>query len=154
MKKQIESCIVVIILLVVPSISLLNPNVYLHGRIPTSLSSASERADSTRRQSFSTSQKKNTLMPCLILIGSLLSNTMDNGLVSNRAYGYGSDYASETVVNAIKSLKETSGDEVASFKSLENIGDIITEGKGVGGSVSYCKLLFLLNDLFVSYNSF
>jgi hypothetical protein len=89
-----------------------------------------------------TSCDKNTIIPCLILVGSLLTTTMDNVLLSNIAYAYGSDYASETVFNAVKSLTETIGDEVASFKSLENIGDIITEGKGVGGSVSYCRFHF------------
>lgn len=42
----------------------------------------------------------------------------------------------ETVETVIKSLKESSGNAKASFKTFESISDIITEGKGVGGMIS------------------
>ena len=48
-----------------------------------------------------------------------------------------SDYASQTVQEALKSLKDASGDSQLTFKAYENIADIITEGKGVGGSINY-----------------
>jgi hypothetical protein len=48
-----------------------------------------------------------------------------------------SDYASETVTEAVKSLKDASGDTETTFKVYEGIAAIITEGKGVGGSINY-----------------
>ena len=50
-----------------------------------------------------------------------------------------SDYASETVQEVLQSLKTSSGNEDATFKTFENIAGIITEGKGVGGMVNYSK---------------
>lgn len=50
-----------------------------------------------------------------------------------------SDYASDTVKQTVKALQDagTNSDEV--FKTYENIAAIITEGKGVGGSINYRK---------------
>lgn len=48
-----------------------------------------------------------------------------------------SDYASDTVQEAVQSLKDSSGNAESTFKVYENIADIITEGKGVGGMVNY-----------------
>ena len=48
-----------------------------------------------------------------------------------------SDYASETVTNVVTSLKSNAGDVDGTFTTLEEIAKIITEGKGVGGSLSY-----------------
>jgi hypothetical protein len=48
-----------------------------------------------------------------------------------------SDYASETVQAVVQSLKDSAGNSEQLFKSYENIGDIITEGKGVGGEINY-----------------
>jgi hypothetical protein len=57
---------------------------------------------------------------------------------SNPAVAYEtSDYASETVKDAIEQLKSSSGNSEATFKAFENINEIITEGKGVGGSINY-----------------
>jgi hypothetical protein len=52
------------------------------------------------------------------------------------AYEY-TDYASETVLAAVQSLKDAAGNSEQTFKSYENIADIITEGKGVGGTINY-----------------
>ena len=48
-----------------------------------------------------------------------------------------SDYASETVTAAVKSLKDAEGDKARSFQAFEDIGAIIAEGKGIGGKVDY-----------------
>lgn len=48
-----------------------------------------------------------------------------------------SDYASETVTNAVAQLKSTTGDVDRTFSTLEEVGKIITEGKGVGGTLTY-----------------
>ena len=48
-----------------------------------------------------------------------------------------SDYASETVKEVVKSLEDASGNSEATFSIYEEIAAIITEGKGVGGSINY-----------------
>eukprot|EP00566_Odontella_aurita_P023353 CAMPEP_0113585402 /NCGR_PEP_ID=MMETSP0015_2-20120614/33677_1 /TAXON_ID=2838 /ORGANISM="Odontella" /LENGTH=208 /DNA_ID=CAMNT_0000490635 /DNA_START=214 /DNA_END=837 /DNA_ORIENTATION=+ /assembly_acc=CAM_ASM_000160 len=67
-----------------------------------------------------------------VAIGSMLTFSP----LSTRAYD-SSDYASETVTTAVLSLKSSSGDVDTSFSVFEDIAAIITEGKGVGGSLSY-----------------
>ena len=52
-----------------------------------------------------------------------------------------SDYASETVTNVVASLKSNAGDVDGTFATLEEVAKIITEGKGVGGSLSYGQYL-------------
>eukprot|EP00559_Dactyliosolen_fragilissimus_P001900 CAMPEP_0184864716 /NCGR_PEP_ID=MMETSP0580-20130426/15904_1 /TAXON_ID=1118495 /ORGANISM="Dactyliosolen fragilissimus" /LENGTH=278 /DNA_ID=CAMNT_0027363619 /DNA_START=133 /DNA_END=969 /DNA_ORIENTATION=+ len=47
------------------------------------------------------------------------------------------DYASETVSEVVQSLKDSVGSVDKTFKVFEGLADIITEGKGVGGSLSY-----------------
>lgn len=43
----------------------------------------------------------------------------------------------------VQQLKENAGDVDKTFGTLEEIAKIITEGKGVGGSLSYGELLHL-----------
>eukprot|EP00591_Stephanopyxis_turris_P009894 CAMPEP_0195517936 /NCGR_PEP_ID=MMETSP0794_2-20130614/11832_1 /TAXON_ID=515487 /ORGANISM="Stephanopyxis turris, Strain CCMP 815" /LENGTH=266 /DNA_ID=CAMNT_0040646819 /DNA_START=12 /DNA_END=812 /DNA_ORIENTATION=+ len=47
------------------------------------------------------------------------------------------DYASETVTAAVKTLDAAAGNLANSFAAYEEVAKIITEGKGVGGEVSY-----------------
>lgn len=49
------------------------------------------------------------------------------------------DNSEDTVDNVIRNLKDATGDASKTFKVFENINDIITEGTGVGGSLSYSK---------------
>mmetsp|Transcript_25691 Transcript_25691/g.37693 ORF Transcript_25691/g.37693 Transcript_25691/m.37693 type:complete len:268 (+) Transcript_25691:183-986(+) len=48
-----------------------------------------------------------------------------------------SDYASETVTAVVKRLDESAGNIEQTFTTFEDVAAIITEGKGVGGSISY-----------------
>jgi len=48
-----------------------------------------------------------------------------------------SDYASETVTNVVAQLKSTAGDVDGTFNTLDEVAKIITEGKGVGGTLTY-----------------
>lgn len=48
-----------------------------------------------------------------------------------------SDYASETVTNVVSRLRSSAGDEASSFDALEEVAKIVTEGKGVGGTLTY-----------------
>lgn len=50
-----------------------------------------------------------------------------------------SDYASETVTAVVDSLRKAGSNAEETFKVYENIAAIITEGKGVGGSINYRK---------------
>ena len=54
-------------------------------------------------------------------------------------YDVSNNNAEDTVELVIQSLKDATGDATMSFKVFETINDIITEGKGVGGSLSYSK---------------
>lgn len=68
----------------------------------------------------------------------LLCGSMILGSNSLSAVAYdSSDYASETVKDAIQQLQSSSGNAEETFKAFENINEIITEGKGVGGSINY-----------------
>ena len=59
-------------------------------------------------------------------------------LATQPAFAYEeSDYASETVTNVVAQLKSTAGDTQGSFNTLEDVAKIITEGKGVGGTLTY-----------------
>lgn len=48
-----------------------------------------------------------------------------------------SDYASETVTGVLSALKTSGSNAADTFKVFEDIAAIITEGKGVGGSINY-----------------
>ena len=48
-----------------------------------------------------------------------------------------SDYASETVTEVVSQLKSNAGDVDKTFGTLEEVAKIITEGKGVGGTLTY-----------------
>ena len=50
-----------------------------------------------------------------------------------------SDYASETVTQAVKLLKSAQGNADSTFSAYEEVAAIITEGKGVGGNINYRK---------------
>ena len=63
------------------------------------------------------------------------SSLVVNPTVSN-AYEQ-TDYASETVTSSVQSLKDSMGDSKSTFSTFESIAQIITEGKGVGGSINY-----------------
>lgn len=55
---------------------------------------------------------------------------------------YEQPMAEDTIDVVLQSLKDATGDAAKSFKVFETINDIITEGKGVGGSLSYSTFLF------------
>ena len=57
------------------------------------------------------------------------------------------DYASETVTQAVQSVKKAAGNAELTLQEFENIAEIITEGKGVGGSINYCELIMFTKFL-------
>lgn len=80
-----------------------------------------------------------TIIKSSILAASIVI-AATNPLLSPTSHAYDtSDYATETVQQVVKSLKESSGNVEETFKLYESIADIITEGKGVGGMINYRK---------------
>lgn len=64
------------------------------------------------------------------------SNNNVNSMVANAMSNYDDD-SSETVSRIINSLKSTSGKPSESMEIYRELNELISEGKGVGGSVSY-----------------
>eukprot|EP00339_Tiarina_fusa_P010371 CAMPEP_0117061000 /NCGR_PEP_ID=MMETSP0472-20121206/42437_1 /TAXON_ID=693140 ORGANISM="Tiarina fusus, Strain LIS" /NCGR_SAMPLE_ID=MMETSP0472 /ASSEMBLY_ACC=CAM_ASM_000603 /LENGTH=246 /DNA_ID=CAMNT_0004779445 /DNA_START=101 /DNA_END=841 /DNA_ORIENTATION=+ len=111
-------------LLMVPSRSLLTP----------STSHSSRRVAASRTTLNSHTSDKHNLVASTILATSLAIAASTP--LPAQAY-IPSDYASETVQTAIKTLKDASGNVDETFKAYEMIAGIITEGEGVGGMVNY-----------------
>lgn len=51
--------------------------------------------------------------------------------------GGGDDYASTTITQVISALQSSTHDAKATYSILEEISKIITEGKGIGGTITY-----------------
>jgi hypothetical protein len=96
----------------------------------------------------STRRKTNPSPHVVFSTAVLCSLLLVGSPASSPAYEY-TDYASETVLAAVQSLKDAAGNSEQTFKSYENIADIITEGKGVGGTINYKGVQ--LGTFFVAY---
>lgn len=79
-------------------------------------------------------KKVNTL--AVITTITALTFTSPNLSIENIANAYG-DYASDTVSSIIKSIDTSAGNQDQTFAAFKELADIITEGKGLGGDVSY-----------------
>lgn len=79
---------------------------------------------------------RSTLTALSILTTTLLLPTTNPTTFHASAYEE-SDYASETVTTAVTSLQSSTSNIDATFSALEDVAKIITEGKGVGGQLSY-----------------
>lgn len=90
----------------------------------------------SRRCLESSRRKTNPGLPVIFSTAVLCSLLMVGSPASSSAYEY-TDYASDTVLAAVQSLMDAAGNSEQTFKSYENIADIITEGKGVGGTINY-----------------
>lgn len=78
----------------------------------------------------------------LALSTSLLAISSNTPIIANAAYEItgqlsSTDYAGDTVSSAVQMIQEASGNREKTFTAYQNIRDIITEGKGVGGSLSF-----------------
>ena len=99
-----------------------------------SLSMSSMKSDEEERNVITNTLKS------LVLAMALSINTMSPASAS-----IVDDDSTETLNAAITSLKSASsnGDASATLKEFENIAAIITEGKGVGGSISNSKYFLM-----------
>ena len=55
---------------------------------------------------------------------------------------HASDFAGDTVTTMVQSIKNAEGDKDQTLKVFEELAAVITEGKGLGGDVSYGKHFF------------
>ena len=77
-----------------------------------------------------------TLAALSIFTTLLSSPNINNNYNVANAYEE-SDYASETVTTVVQRLKDTTGNTQETFNVLGDIAKIITEGRGVGGTLTY-----------------
>jgi hypothetical protein len=82
-------------------------------------------------------RQENNLVASTLLATSLALAVASNPLPV-QAYE-SSDYASDTVQEAVQKLKQASGNAEESFEAYEDIAAIISEGRGVGGMVNYSE---------------
>jgi hypothetical protein len=73
----------------------------------------------------------------LLLASLLLLGDATQPHVANAAADSILDANSPAVEAAISALRQSRGNAAETFKAFESINDIITEGKGVGGSINY-----------------
>lgn len=111
-----------------------------------SMISSVEQQRCRRRNTFGTSSSLAiAIASTQLLFSPLLSS-------SSMAFAYNYDesdkYASETVTNVVSKLQSSAGDVDATFNTLEEVAKIITEGKGVGGTLTYDGVK--LNEGFVA----
>jgi len=71
-----------------------------------------------------------------LITAAALAGVLATSPMPSQAYD-ANDYASETVQAAVQSLKDASGNIEQTFKEFKNVADIITEGKGVGGTINF-----------------
>lgn len=98
-------------------------------------SNAPSRSSTSTIQSLIPSSISHTMVSA-----ALVSTLVASSLVASPSttYAYESnDYASETVQRAIQTLRDNYGNSEGIVRSYEDIAAIITEGKGVGGSINY-----------------
>lgn len=99
------------------------------------MASPSPKKSEKEVSSEDSSSGNSNVLASLALVTALSLSPLN---VAAPAHAYAeSDYASDTVQNVVKSLKDTAGNEEQTFQVYENIAEIIAEGKGVGGSVDY-----------------
>lgn len=91
--------------------------------------------DEISQPTTATKDGNNNVLVSMALVTALSLSPLN---AASPAHAYAeSDYASDTVQNVVKSLKDAAGNEEQTFQAYENIAEIIAEGKGVGGNVDY-----------------
>ena len=122
----------------------------LHGAssfiVPTGVTTRSHSnvaLDATTPKTWSIKQDSSKFLASNILATSIAFTAASAaGFAPTAAIAYDqSDYASDTVQETVKALKDSTGNVDATFKTYESIASIVTEGKGVGGMINYRKLL-------------
>lgn len=152
-RRQSLATTLVVLASIIPSAVSFSPSSLRSGAVATplyttassaQLSTTSLAASSNERNKDSININYSNNKPILSTLAALtiLTTTLTTSFQTANAYEE-SDYASETVTTVVQQLKENAGDVDKTFGTLEEIAKIITEGKGVGGSLSYGELLHL-----------
>jgi hypothetical protein len=152
-RRQSLATTLVVLASIIPSAVSFSPSSLRSGAVATplyttassaQLSTTSLAASSNERNKDSININYSNNKPILSTLAALtiLTTTLTTSFQTANAYEE-SDYASETVTTVVQQLKENTGDVDKTFGTLEEIAKIITEGKGVGGSLSYGELLHL-----------
>lgn len=105
---------------------------------PNTVLSVVKESSSNTENSIKSINSIQKSVAVLALSTSLLSISSTHNIAN--AYETSADYAGDAVTSAVRMLQDASGNREETFAAYENIRDIITEGKGVGGSLSYSGL--------------
>ncbi|EED86411.1 predicted protein [Thalassiosira pseudonana CCMP1335] len=146
-RRQSLATTLVVLASIIPSAVSFSPSSFRSGAVATPLHTTASRAQLSTTSLAASSNERNkdsvninysNNKPILSTLAALtiLTTTLTTSFQTANAYEE-SDYASETVTTVVQQLKENAGDVDKTFGTLEEIAKIITEGKGVGGSLSY-----------------
>ena len=104
----------------------------------TAVKEPTSTTTSTRRSPLPPSVQKG--LSTLALTGAITASTAIGGNLLPTAHATDLDVSGDDVVEIVlQNLKDSTGDATKSFQVFESISDIIKEGTGVGGSLSYSK---------------
>jgi len=99
------------------------------------MSSSNNNDENNEHQNHVTSKTIVSTLTALSIFATLSTTPL---LPNSAANAYEeSDYASETVTTVVQRLKSSTGSIDDTFLALEDVAKIITEGKGVGGQLTY-----------------
>jgi hypothetical protein len=108
-----------------------SPSASTRHEVPSITSTSTTTTSSTKLNAHK--QLKNTVASSLLAASLVVAASSP---LPAQAY-QDSDYASETVQEVIGTLKQNRGSIDGTFQAYENLAEIISEGKGVGGMVNY-----------------
>lgn len=102
------------------------------------MSSSNNNDDNNEHQNHVTSKTIVSTLTALSIFATLSTTPLLLPNTNSAANAYEeSDYASETVTTVVQRLKSSTGSIDDTFQALEDVAKIITEGKGVGGQLTY-----------------
>mmetsp|Transcript_10445 Transcript_10445/g.14784 ORF Transcript_10445/g.14784 Transcript_10445/m.14784 type:complete len:274 (+) Transcript_10445:127-948(+) len=107
---------------------------------PFALSATTQHNNNNNVETTTETTNKNTNVFKTAMASMVLSTVLATSSLTptQPSFAYeDTDYASDTVQQVLRSLKESSGDSDKTFAVYEEIAAIITEGKGVGGEIDY-----------------
>ena len=102
----------------------------------TSSNDNEDTATTTKTQITSLHKPLLSTLTALSIFATLTTTTLTTPTTIANAYEE-SDYASETVTTVVQRLKSSTANTDETFQALEDVAKIITEGRGVGGQLTY-----------------
>ncbi len=109
-----------------------------HNNSPIVSYMSSNNNNNNEQHQLQQPRKQQPILSTLTALSILFTTTTLLPSNNNIANAYEeSDYASETVTTVVQALKSSTGQIDSTFSALEDVAKIITEGKGVGGQLTY-----------------